>query len=104
MEIDTKLIVITFVTITIGSVVRVLHENEKEKVKKKRVFLIYACSIAIGSLCYTLAFIFDKKDLLGLAGIIGGIISVDLINIIMDKGPKILGKWLDKKTKDTIDD
>jgi len=97
MEIDMKLIVIAFVTITIGSVVRILHENDKVRIKANKALLIYACSLAIGYLCYDLAIIYDKKDWLGFAGILGGIISIDLVNLIIEQLPKLIMKRFSKK-------
>lgn len=103
MVIDVKLIVIAFITVTIGSLVRVLHENGKEKVKLKNVALIYACSLAIGWLCYTLAIIYKKEDWIGVAGIVGGIISIDLVDLAIDYLPALIKKKITKKFEDGDD-
>tara|TARA_R110000772_G_scaffold100223_2_gene200404 strand:- start:5371 stop:5691 length:321 start_codon:yes stop_codon:yes gene_type:complete len=106
MVIDVKLIVIAFITVTIGSIVRVLHENEKEKekIKLKNVALIYACSLAIGWLCYTLSIIYNIEDWIGVFGIVGGIISIDLVNLVIEYLPSLIKKRLIKKFEDGDND
>ena len=97
MVIDVKLILIAFITVTIGAIVRVLHEKEKEKIKLKNVSLIYACSLAIGWLCYTLAIIYKVEDWIGVFGIVGGIISIDLVNLVIEYLPTLIKKRIIKK-------
>jgi hypothetical protein len=100
MEININSILIVLITSSIGAIVRILHENEKERIKNRKIFLIYACSLAIGYLCYELAINYDKENWLGFSGILGGLISVDLVTLIIEKLPEIIKNKLTKKIKE----
>lgn len=62
MEINFKLMLIALITISIGSIVRILHESEKKPIKIRRIILIYFCSVAIGYICYELAINYELEQ------------------------------------------
>lgn len=97
MEFNYKLILITFVTSSIGAIVRILHENEKKTIKKSTIFLIYFCAMAIGYMAYEITINYKLQKWIGGFGIISGIISIDMVTLIIDKVPTFVFKWFGSK-------
>jgi len=94
---EVKLIIIVSISGFIGTTVRVLHESQKKKVSKTRISYIYFCSIAIVfAIWYSPPFLgMDKAKVF--FSIVGGILSVDVVELIITHGKEWIQKLMNKK-------
>lgn len=55
------------------------------------------CAIAVGYICYETAINYEMVEWVGVMGIIGGITSIDIVNLIIDKVPNLIFKKISNK-------
>lgn len=84
LEIDFVYLVMALVASTVGVLVRVAHENQKQKVSLARFFFMYMCAICVSYLAYEITIVTGYKKLLGPIAVVCGIISIDIITFIIE--------------------
>lgn len=94
LEIDFVLLIMALVASSVGSFVRVAHENQKNKVGFARFFFMYMCSICVSYIAYEVTTNYGYTKLLGVIALVSGIISIDIITFIIEDLPTILKKTL----------
>lgn len=101
MEYELTYMLTAGITSLIGSIVRIFHDSEKERIKGSRVFLVIACSLVTGYICYEVAIYYQEPRLAGIPSIILALASVEItkffrsiidtvFNDFIKKIPKIL--------------
>ena len=90
-------ILIAVVTSNIGAFARISYEKESKKVSIRQSFKYYSASWVVSYICMDALLYFEKPRLIGIFCMIGGLISVDLIKLLIEKLPGMIGKRLNKE-------
>lgn len=96
---DIKLIIIISICGAIGSTVRVLHEMQKHKLPWMKVAYIYCCSLAIMLAIWYAPPLFGWEQSRVFMSIMGGIISVDVVELFITQGSTWIGKFIKRQLK-----
>ena len=98
-EFDPIYLLIALVPSVIGASVRIAHESDLENktLVRRRMVYIYICSLFMAYIISELTIIFKIKQWLGLACIIGGLISVDIVKLFVKHLSKLLWRSAAKK-------
>lgn len=94
---EIKLIIIIAICGAIGSTVRLLHEMQKQKIPLVKILYIYFCSITILLAIWYAPPLFGWEQSKVFLSIIGGIISVDVVELFITQGSTWISKFIKKK-------
>ena len=95
--VEHKYILIAFVTAIMGASARISYENENKTTSKKKVFSYITASLFVAYLCFEVLVYWNYQKLTGLVSAVGGLISIDIIKILIEDLPNMLKKWLSNK-------
>jgi len=90
MAMDHKYILIALVASAMGAYSRVRYDQDEKVVNPKRKMSYFSASLFVGYLIYEGLQYFDYAKATGFACAIGGLISVDIIDLIIKHLPRIL--------------
>ena len=103
-------LIIIIITSTIGSLVRIAKEWNSHTITLSKAVLILLCSMALGYIisgCLTYLLINKEIDLFKYVGhfcIIGGIISLEVVDLFIEEIPNAIRKLVSKKINIDLDD
>ena len=87
-------LIVAIITGSIGAIARIGYElkNEKEKLSVARIFFIYMTSLVVSYISFEATNYWDIKKAIGIISIVGGMISIEIVTIIIEKIPKALSQ------------
>lgn len=86
-NIDFVMLLFAVIPALIGSIVRILHEEQKVSVSLKRKLFISICAVVLSYGVYEASDYFNISKVIGLLSIVVGVISVDLVNWMITELP-----------------
>lgn len=115
MEYEISYALTALVTSLVGSLVRIFHDSEKEKISRGRMALIMVCSLVTGYICYEAAMHYAESRIAGIPSIILALASVEItkffrsiidtiFNDFIKKIPKIINAIISTFLKNYKDD
>lgn len=81
MEIIYSYVLTAFFTSSMGSLVRMVHDNDVIKITLSKGILIYICSLATGYMCYELAALYEKSWIVGIPSLILALGAVEITGV-----------------------
>ncbi|MFK5981460.1 MAG: hypothetical protein QM499_00985 [Flavobacteriaceae bacterium] len=92
MDYDYKILFISFVTGSVGAFARIFSEKDKGKISISRIIFIYLTSIVTSYGAYEATGFWGGRKIIGIISIIAGMVSVDIVHIIITKVPSAIAQ------------
>ncbi len=91
---EYKPLLIAAITGSIGAIARIGYEfkENRDQMNAWRVFFIYMTSLVVSYLAFEATNYWNIKKAIGLVSIVGGMISLEIVTIIIEKIPKALAQ------------
>jgi hypothetical protein len=89
---EHKYLLIGLATSLMGAFARISYEKETKVIKSTRKISYFTTAIFVGYIIYELCFYWNLERLTGVACALGGLISIDIIRILIEELPSIVKK------------
>lgn len=89
-------IFISIVTSNIGALGRIAYEKETKQVSGGQALRYCTAAWMVGYICLDVLLYVEYPRWIGICSLVGGLISVDLIKLLIEQLPKLLFKRLSK--------
>ncbi len=81
MNVEWNLILTALFTSSLGSLVRIAHDNEDKTIGFQHGFLVYICSLTTGYVCYEVAILYDRSWIVGVPSLVLSLGAVEITNV-----------------------
>ena len=85
-------LLIAYIAGSMGAFARIFSEKNKKTITGARVLFIYMASVVVSYGAFEGTNYWGGKEIIGIIAIIGGMVSVDIVTIIIDKVPRVLSQ------------
>lgn len=94
---EHKYILIAIITSIVGASARISYEKETKVIKRRRSIGYFTTAIFIGYILHEMLVYWDIEKATGFVCAIGGLLSIDIIKVLIEELPGIIKLWLQKK-------
>jgi len=84
---EYKDLIIALIAGSMGAFARIFSEKSKKKISVTRALFIYSASLVVSYGSFEGTRFWGGREIIGIISIIGGMVSVDIVTIIIDKVP-----------------
>lgn len=95
--VEHKYFLIAIGTSLIGASARISYERDTKTITKRKVFGYFTASLFVAYLAYEALKFYDLQRATGFCCAIGGLISIDLIKILIEDLPTMIKKRFSKE-------
>lgn len=94
---EHKYILIAIVTSLVGASARISYEKETKVIKNRKSVGYFTTAIFVGYILHEILVYWNIEKATGFVCAIGGLISIDIIKLLIEELPGIIKLWMQKK-------